>query len=77
MGASHLQVVVLDRDPGKDRLHEGLAARPPGRAGQLDTDKQLGGCDGCYGHVVVPDQPPGRTPALAHRDAGRIEDQPV
>jgi hypothetical protein len=57
MRAGDLKVVVVDRDPGKDRVDQGLAARPAGRIGQLHPDEQLGGGDGGDGHVVVvPDQ---------------------
>jgi hypothetical protein len=78
MGAGDFQVVVLDRDPGEDRVDEGLAAGPAGRTGQLHPHEQLGGGDGGDGYViVVPDQlVQGQEPALACDDDGRVEDQP-
>jgi hypothetical protein len=37
-GAGHLQVVVLDGNPGEDRLDEGVAARPASRVGPQRSD---------------------------------------
>lgn len=79
MGASHVQVVGLDRNEGEDGIDERGPSAPVTGTRQLDADQELRCGDGrdCDVVVVSDDAVQRGAPTLRGDEHGRVENQPL